>query len=78
MFTLTFFNYAILHATRSAWSLASPNLTSEFGFSVGLIADMNSTFLFFYAATGIFLGHTADKYRKSKVILLQYTAIALV
>lgn len=78
MFALTFFNYAMLHATRSAWSLATADLTKMYGFGVGVIADMNSTFLFFYAASGIFLGHLADKYRKNWVVFIQYTAIGIV
>jgi sugar phosphate permease len=70
MFILTFFNYAILHATRSAWSLATGDLTSYYGFQTGTIADMNATFLFFYSLGGIFLGHMADKFRKSRLIFV--------
>ena len=31
-FSLTFCNYAMLHATRSAWSLASKDISQEYGF----------------------------------------------
>ena len=78
MFFLTFFNYAILHSTRSAWSLATSDLTSYYEFRTGLIADMNATFLFFYSLGGIFLGHLADKYAKPRLIFVQYTMIAMV
>jgi hypothetical protein len=78
MFSITFLNYAILHATRSAWSIASSDLTSYYGFSTSTIADMNATFLFFYSLGGIFLGHLADKYGKSRLIFCQYSMIALV
>lgn len=78
MFALTFFNYAILHATRSAWSLATSDLTSYYSFTTGTIADMNATFLFFYSLGGVFLGHMADKYGKSRLIFCQYSMIALV
>ena len=78
MFALTFFNYAMLHATRSSWSLATAELTSYYGFEISTIADMNSTWLFCYACGGIFLGHLADKFRKSRLIFCQYTLIAMV
>jgi|688.fasta_scaffold211651_1 sugar phosphate permease len=56
MFFLTYFNYSVLHATRSAWSITASDLELNYGFENGTISDMNATFLFFYALGGIFLG----------------------
>lgn len=78
MFSLTFVNYGILHATRSAWSLASKDLSTEYDFSTTNIADMNSTFLGFYSIGGFYLSHLGDKYNKNRLIFIMYTLIGLV
>ena len=38
---------------------------------------MNSTFLAFYAVSGIFTGALADKYNKNRLILLSYLLVAI-
>ena len=78
MFLLTYINYGILHATRSAWSLASKDLIVLYGFSEGTVSDMNATFLGFYAVGGFFISHLADHYPKRNLIALFYTCIAVV
>ena len=78
MFFLTYLNYCILHATRSAWSLASKDLVDLYGFSEGVVSDMNATFLGFYSVGGFFLSHLGDHYPKKKLIPLFYTGIAIV
>jgi sugar phosphate permease len=78
MFMLSYANYAVLHATRSAWSLASKDLISEYGFKEGTVSDMNATFLGFYAAGGFFLSTLGDRYDKRKLIVVMYSLIALV
>ena len=78
IFVITYFNYAILHATRSAWTLATKDLIGLYGFSDGVVADMNATFLFCYSLGGIFLSHLGDKYCKPKLIFTMYTLIAIV
>ena len=78
MFLITYVNYGILHATRSAWSLASKDLITLYGFEKGTVSYMNATFLFFYALGGFFLSHLGDKYSKRKLIALMYTLIALI
>jgi sugar phosphate permease len=78
MFTLTYVNYGILHATRSAWSLASRDFITLYGFKEGTVSDMNATFLFFYAIGGFFLSHLGDRFSKRKLIAVMYTLIAIV
>ena len=78
MFLLVYLNYAILHATRSSWSLATKDLENLYGFSTQTIADMNSTFLFFYAFCGFFLPHLGDIFKKGKLIFIMYSLIAIV
>ena len=78
MFTLCYMNYGILHATRSSWSLATKDLETLYGFSTNTIADMNSTFLFFYSVGGFFLTHLGDIYEKRKLIFVMYTLIAVI
>jgi sugar phosphate permease len=70
-------NYGVLHATRSAWSLASKDLMKEYGFSTNQIADMNSTFLGFYSIGGFYLSHLGDRYNKNRLIFIMYTLVAL-
>ena len=78
MFGLTFINYAILHATRSAWSLATSDLMDLYNFSETQVAYMNATFLFFYSLGGFFLSSLGDRYNKKKLILTMYSLIAIV
>ena len=78
MFLLCYMNYAILHATRSSWSQATPDLEELYGFDTRVIARMNSTFLFFYALGGFFISHLGDVYQKGKFICFMYSMIALV
>ena len=78
IFSLTYVNYGILHATRSSWSLASKDLITLYGFSTGSITYMNSDFLFFYSLGGFFLSHLGDRYNKNRLIFIMYTLIAIV
>ena len=78
IFSLTYVNYGLLHATRSSWSLASKDLITLYGFSTSSITYMNSDFLFFYSLGGFFLSHLGDRYNKNKLIFIMYTLIALV
>lgn len=78
MFIMTFFNYALLHATRSAWSMTTSNLTKNKVFSIDTVTYMNSTWLFCYSFFGIFLGHLGDKYRKNRVICFQFIGVAII
>jgi len=55
-------NYAVLHATRSAWSNAVPIFKNYYGFSTTLVSWINGCNLAFYSAAGIFAGHLADKF----------------
>ena len=79
IFSLTFFNYAVLHATRSAWSNASPTIESDYGYTATLLSQMNACFLGFYAFGGIFTGHLGDSLFKQKkfYIGICYVFIAL-
>ena len=78
IFSLTYVNYGILHATRSSWSLASKDLITLYGFQTSTITYMNSDFLFFYSLGGFFLAHLGDRYNKNRLIFIMYTLIALV
>jgi len=78
VFLLTAVNYAVLHATRSSWSLATKDFEDLYGFSTGAVANLNATFLFFYSAGGLFLSTLGDRYNKKKLICFMYTLIALV
>ena len=78
MFLLTYLNYAILHATRSSWALATKDFKDVYGFSSTTVSDMNATFLGFYSVGGFTLSHLGDIYNKRKLILAMYTLIALV
>lgn len=78
MFAITFVNYMILHATRSAWSLATKDLEVIYGFSTGEISYMNATFLLAYSLGGFFLSHLGDVYSKRHLICLMYSLIALI
>ena len=78
MFSLSYSNYAILHATRSAWSLVSKDLISLYGFKEGTVSDMNATFLGFYAAGGFCLSTMGDRFDKRKLIVVMYSLIAIV
>lgn len=77
IFALTYLNYGILHATRSAWSLASKDVTQEYGFTLDQISYMNSVFLGFYSLGGFYLSSLGDKYNKNRLIFVMYTLIAL-
>lgn len=76
-FALTFCNYAVLHATRAAWSNATPSIIKKYPeqFDGQLISYMNSAFLVCYASAGIFSGHISDRFSKKKFICLAYLAI---
>ena len=78
MFGLTFINYGILHATRSAWTLATSDLMTLYNFSETQVAYMNATFLFFYSLGGFYLSSLGDKFNKKKLIFTMYTLIAIV
>ena len=78
MFLLTYLNYAVLHATRSSWALATENFENVYGFSRNIIFDMNATFLTFYSIGGFFMSHLGDIYNKRKLILVMYTLIAII
>ena len=73
IFTVTFCNYAILHAQRACWSLASANNHIS---TRGLTA-VNTTFLFAYAVGGLWAGALADMISKRKYIFYCYTIIGL-
>ena len=77
MFSLTYANYGVLHATRSSWSLATKDLLTLYGYNESTIAWMNSDFLFFYSLGGFFLSHLGDRYKKNRLIFIMYTLIAL-
>lgn len=78
IFSLTYVNYGVLHATRSSWSLVTADLRELYGFSVGIVGDMNTTFLFCYSVGNFFLSHLGDKYNKNILIFTMYTMIAIV
>ena len=77
IFLLTYVNYGVLHATRSSWSMATKDLKDYYGWSDGLVSDMNATFLFTYSLGGFFLSHLGDIYSKRKLICFMYTLIAV-
>ena len=77
IFCMTFFNYAVLHATRSIWSAATKDIEKNYGFEHTNIANMNSCFLVSYGLGNIFMGQLADKYSKKKLIPVLYALIAL-
>ena len=78
IFLLTYCNYGVLHATRSAWSMATKDLLNLYDWKEGTVSDMNATFLFTYSLGGFFLSHLGDIYSKRKLICFMYTIIALV
>ena len=57
--------------------MATKDLKDYYGWSDGLVSDMNATFLFTYATGGFFLSQLGDKYSKRKLICFMYTLIAL-
>jgi sugar phosphate permease len=71
-------NYAVLHATRAAWSNATPDLKNDYGFSTQLVSAMNACFLSFYAAGGIVSGHLADMFNKKWFLLITYSLVGLI
>lgn len=78
MFLLTYTNYAILHATRSAWSVATGDLKIIYGFTTDQISNINADFLLFYSIGGIVLGGLGDRYKKNRLIFVMYLMIAIV
>ena len=58
MFTITFMNYAVLHASRSVWSAATKDLTNIYPDAINndIIANMNTCFLLSYGFGGFFSG----------------------
>jgi len=78
MFCLTYVNYGLLHSTRSSWSLVTADLRELYGFSVSIVGDMNTTFLFCYSVGSFFLSHLGDKYNKNRLIFTMYSMIAVV
>ena len=78
MFLLTYLNYAILHSTRSSWSLATKDFKNVYNFSTNTVFDLNATFLTLYAIGGFFMSHLGDVYGKRKYIFIMYTLIAII
>lgn len=78
-FTLTFCNYASLHASRAAWSNATPQLRKKYPDSLtsGVISYLNSTFLVCYATAGIFSGHISDRFAKRKGLFIFLVHLAV-
>lgn len=57
--------------------MATKDLKDYYGWSDGVVSDMNATFLFTYSLGGFFLSQLGDIYNKRKLICFMYTLIAL-
>lgn len=66
-----------MHATRSAWSFASKDVQTEYGFSTQTIADLNSVFLAFYSIGMFYVPGLGDRMPRNRAIFLFYSLIAL-
>lgn len=78
MFVITYFNYAMLHASRSVWSAGTKDFKTLYKFEDYTIAGINTVFLASYGVCGFFSGQLADKYRKGRLIFALYTFTAIV
>ena len=81
-FSLTFCNYATLHASRAAWSNATPQIKKKYPEEFGaghIINYINSAYLICYASVGIVSGHFSDRFGKNKglFILIAHLAIGI-
>ena len=58
MFIFTFFNYSMMHASRSVWSAASKDLKIIYPDAINddIIALLNTFFLISYGIGGLFSG----------------------
>ena len=58
IFSLTFLNYGVLHATRTVWSAATKEFIDAYDGQISErdIANLNSTFLTVYSLGGFFTG----------------------
>ena len=78
-FTLTFCNYAVLHATRAAWSNATPQIKQRYPEDNldRVVSWVNSAFLLCYASAGVVSGHVSDRFAKRKGLFIFLAHLAI-
>lgn len=70
LFTIIFFSFAALHASRTCWSYVKLQVADDFDYSEKFLGVIDMVFLFTYSFGLFFSGNLGDKFHRARLYAL--------